>query len=88
MIIRGDILKKFDWKKGINKKELDEVIETLIDGGIVIFPTDTVYGIACDCLNEKSIKRLYEIKKRPSYKPINVLTNDISKIELITTKVS
>lgn len=80
-------MKIYNWEKEINKYELVDVVEVLNEGGIVIFPTDTVYGVACNCRNEESIKKLFEIKKRPMYKPINVLTDDISKIKLITKKV-
>lgn len=81
-------MKKFNWQQEIKKEELNEVIQTLENGGIVIFPTDTVYGVSCNCKKEESIKKLYEIKKRPNYKPINVLTNDISKIKLITRSIN
>ena len=77
-------MKIYNWQDGINKYELVDIITILEEGGLVIFPTDTVYGIACNCFQEDAIKKLFEIKKRPNYKPINVLTNDISKIELIT----
>ena len=81
-------MKIYNWQDGINKYELVDVITVLEEGGIVIFPTDTVYGIACNCFQEEAIKKLYEIKNRPNYKPINVLTDNISKIELITKNIN
>lgn len=81
-------MKIYNWQDGINKYELVDVITVLEEGGIVIFPTDTVYGIACNCFQEEAIKKLYEIKHRPNYKPINVLTDNISKIELITKNIN
>ena len=63
-------MKIYNWQDGINKYELVDVITVLEEGGIVIFPTDTVYGIACNCFQEEAIKKLYEIKNRPNYKPI------------------
>ena len=50
--------KIFDWKENIKEEELQEVEETLKNGGIVIFPTDTVYGIGCNCFSKKAIKRI------------------------------
>ena len=55
-------------------------IKKIKDGGIVVFPTDTVYGIGCDPYNKKAVSRLYEIKKREKIKPFPVL--GISKMEL------
>lgn len=54
---------------------------TLIDeGSIVIFPTDTVYGIGCDPMNDDSVLKLFKIKKRPLGKYLPILTNDISNL--------
>lgn len=80
--------KLYNWEDGIVEEELDDVIETLNNGGIVIFPTDTVYGMGCNCFNEKAIGRLFDIKKRPYYKPINILTDSYEKIEKVTTNIN
>ena len=48
-------------------------IESIKNGGIVIFPTDTVYGIGCDPYNEDAIERIYELKNRDSTKPLPIL---------------
>ena len=57
-----------------NKTEYEKAIqiaaETLKQGGLVIFPTETVYGIGCDGLNTDAVKRLYAAKKRPADKPL------------------
>ena len=70
-------------------KNLDIIINQLNKGGIVIIPTDTIFGIACNAFNEKSIKKIFEIKKRPLTLPLsiaiknkdyfNVVAKDISK---------
>lgn len=52
------------------------------DGGVIVFPTDTVYGIGCDPFNEESVKRVYEIKRR-SGKPMPILAGDINDVERI-----
>lgn len=48
-------------------------IKTIKNGGVVIFPTDTVYGIGCDPYNKSSIQRIFKIKKRESEKKLPVL---------------
>ena len=80
--------KIFNWKKGINQKELKIVINTLNNDGIIIFPTDTVYGIGCNCFSEKAIQKLYEIKERDYKKPICVLTNNIEKIKKVVKNIN
>ena len=51
-------------------------------GGIIVFPTDTVYGIGCDPFNEKSVKRIYDIKRR-SGKPMPILAKGLDDVEMI-----
>ena len=60
--------------------DIKVAIKKIKDGGIIVFPTDTVYGIGCDPYNKKAVSRLYEIKKREKTKPFPVL--GISKMEL------
>ena len=81
-------MKVFYWKNKISEKELKEVKETLKNGGIIAFPTDTVYGLACDCFNKKAIAKLFQIKERPTYKPINVLTDSVEKIYKVANKIN
>lgn len=57
-------------------------------GGIVIFPTETVYGIGVNGLNETAIKKLYEVKKRPITKPISLLVNSIEMIEEVAKDIT
>lgn len=80
--------KIFNWTKGTNQEELKIVIKTLEDDGIIIFPTDTVYGIGCNCFSEKAIQKLFEIKERDYKKPICVLTNNIEKIKKVVKNIN
>lgn len=57
-------------------------------GGIVVFPTETVYGIGANALDEDAVKRLYDIKKRPLNKPISLLVSNIDMINQITKNVT
>ncbi len=45
----------------------------LADGGVAVFPADTVYGLCCDPLNERAVRRLYELKGRPAERPAAVM---------------
>lgn len=60
-------------KVNCNEKGIAKVIEKINQGGIIIFPTDTVYGIGCNPFNEKAVKKIYEIKSRDVSKPFPVL---------------
>lgn len=80
--------KYFDWKNNVDESELNKIKEILDNDGVIIFPTDTVYGIACNCFSEKSIKKVFDIKKRPENKPINVLSNNLDKIKLVSKNIN
>jgi len=56
-------------------------------GGLVIIPTETVYGIAANMLDEKAVKRLIELKGRPSNKPFSVHIADKSRVEDFAMKI-
>lgn len=60
-----------------NMNELDKAVQILKNGGIVIFPTDTAFGIGCRIDNNESVKRLFELRKRPENKPFPVLVSSI-----------
>lgn len=73
----------YDWKNKIDENELKNTIDVINNGGIVIFPTDTVYGIASNIDDEKAISNLFELKGRNDNKPICVLTSSVNKIEKV-----
>lgn len=55
-------------------------VETIRAGGIVIYPTDTVYGMGCDLFNKKGIDRIYEIQRRDRKKPLSFVCADLKDI--------
>ena len=63
---------------------MNEIIQTIKDGGVVIMPTDTIYGIIADATNELAIKKVYELKKRDSKKPMLMLINGVDMLEKYT----
>ncbi len=56
-----------------NEEGIKKTAEIVNQGGIIVFPTDTVYGIGCDPYNKKSIKKIYDIKSRDISKPLPIL---------------
>jgi L-threonylcarbamoyladenylate synthase len=59
------------------KKNLQEITKEILEGAIIVFPTDTVYGMICDATNKKSVLRIFKIKERPNKKVFSVLLPDI-----------
>ena len=83
-------MKYFDWTNKIDEKELKEVIEVLDNDGLVIFPTETVYGIASKATSLKAVDKLYAAKQRPRDKAINIMvgdSKDISKYAKINSEI-
>ena len=62
-------------------KELQDAITTLSVGGIILYPTDTVWGIGCDATDPEAVKRIYELKKRPHTEPMICLVSDIRMLD-------
>jgi L-threonylcarbamoyladenylate synthase len=53
--------------------EIEKAVEVLRSGGIILYPTDTIWGIGCDATNQVAVKRIYEIKKRQDTKSVLIL---------------
>lgn len=51
-------------------------------GGIILYPTDTIWGIGCDATNEKAVQKVYELKKRTDNKAMLVLTDSSAKLSM------
>ena len=62
---------------------ISEAIDIMADGGIILYPTDTVYGLGANIFNNDAVERIYTIKKRDHSKPLSVLVQDIEGLELI-----
>jgi tRNA threonylcarbamoyl adenosine modification protein (Sua5/YciO/YrdC/YwlC family) len=68
---------------------IHKTVKLIREGGIVIYPTDTVYGIGCDLFNKKGIERIYEIQRRDRRKPLSFVCanlKDISRYARVTDK--
>lgn len=62
---------------------LEESVKIIKEGGVIVFPTDTVYGLICDATNQKAVQKLFQIKKRDLEKPIPVFVKDIKMAKQI-----
>ncbi|MDO8435103.1 MAG: L-threonylcarbamoyladenylate synthase [bacterium] len=57
---------------------IDRAVEALRDGGVIIYPTDTIYGLGCDIENRDAIERIYKIKGRDAGKPMSFICDDLT----------
>jgi len=63
------------------EKNIQSILDSFNRGEILIFPTDTIYGLLCDATNEKSVKRIFKIKNRPFFKPLPVFVGSFQKAQ-------
>jgi len=69
------------------REEVKRAIEVLKRGGIIIYPTDTVWGIGCDATNDKAVQKIFKLKKRLDHKSMIVLICKADNIETIVDSV-
>lgn len=82
-------MEKFlDLKNSKDYQKLRYSAEIIKNGGIVVFPTETVYGIGTNGLYKEAVQRLYKIKERPLNKPISLLVSDFEMIENVVKDIS
>ena len=70
------------------KRHVDRVVEALHRGGVIVYPTDTVYGLGCDIFNRKAINRIYQIKQAPAGKPLSFVCSDLSDLARYAKNIS
>jgi tRNA threonylcarbamoyl adenosine modification protein (Sua5/YciO/YrdC/YwlC family) len=71
-----------------NPKEIEKVVEILKDGGVIIYPTDTVYGLGCDITQSKAIERVHQIKGlRPDKTNFSFIVYDLSHLSDYTKPI-
>ncbi|MDR3340880.1 MAG: threonylcarbamoyl-AMP synthase [Candidatus Symbiothrix sp.] len=63
------------------EEEINKVCEVLREGKIILYPTDTIWGIGCDATNADAVKRIYAIKKRSDSKSMLVLLDSSAKLD-------
>ena len=70
-----------------DKNDLQQALKVLREGGVIIYPTDTVWGIGCDATNASAVSRVYEIKRRVDSKAMLVLLDGAGKLQGYMEKV-
>ncbi len=76
MIIKIDIQKP-------KKETIDKAVKILKKGGIIVYPTETAYGLGCDGFNVQAIEKIYEIKSRPPDQPLSIIVDNLEMIERV-----
>lgn len=68
-------------------EDIKAAIEVLKDGGIILYPTDTIWGIGCDATNPEAVAKVYELKKRADSKSMLVLLDNINYLQRYVEEV-
>lgn len=61
---------------------IEQVAAQLRRGAVICYPTDTVYGIGCDIFNQKAVKRVHQLKRRPTNKPFSFMCNNLKNVSI------
>lgn len=69
------------------EEDIKSAIEVLNRGGLIVYPTDTIWGIGCDATNEAAVRRIYELKKRVDTKAMLALVDNPVKIDFYVKEV-
>lgn len=69
------------------EEDLNKAVEVLKNGGVILYPTDTIWGIGCDATNPEAVKKVYEIKHRADSKALLVLVDNEAKVQQYVRKV-
>ena len=68
-------------------EEVKKTVEVLRNGGVILYPTDTIWGLGCDATNETAVKKVYDIKKRTEIKSMLVLIDSPAKLQAYVTEI-
>jgi L-threonylcarbamoyladenylate synthase len=64
-----------------DKEDLQEALRVLREGGVIVYPTDTIWGIGCDATNAEAVKKIYALKQREDSKSMLVLLDSAAKLD-------
>ena len=68
-------------------EDIKNCIDTLNRGGLILYPTDTIWGIGCDATNTEAVKRVYELKRREDSKAMLVLLGNVNSLDRYVREV-
>ena len=63
------------------KQDIDKALQTLRGGGIIVYPTDTIWGIGCDATDAKAVEKIYKLKKRTDSKAMIMLVGSEGQLQ-------
>ena len=69
------------------KDKIKKSIEVIKNGGVLLYPTDTIWGLGCDCFNKRAVNRIFEIKKREKNKGFILLIENIERLKKIVDEI-
>ena len=72
---------------GVLQREIEKGVEILRIGGVIAFPTDTVYGLGADAFNATAVERIYEIKTRPRHQQLPLLITDVEQLTTLANPI-
>jgi L-threonylcarbamoyladenylate synthase len=68
-------------------EDIKEACRVMREGGIILYPTDTIWGIGCDATNEEAVRRVYELKQRDDSKALLLLVDSPAKVDFYVQDV-
>ena len=68
-------------------EDIKEACRVMREGGVILYPTDTIWGIGCDATNEEAVRRVYQIKQRADSKAMLVLVDSAVKVDFYVQDV-
>lgn len=69
------------------REDIRKAVDVMSRGGIILYPTDTIWGIGCDATNEDAVRRVYEIKRRSDAKALITLVDSEAKVQFYVREV-
>ncbi len=72
---------------GVLQREIEKGVKILQKGGVIAFPTDTVYGLGADAFNSTAVERIYEIKNRPKHRQLPLLIADVEQLTTLAKPI-
>jgi L-threonylcarbamoyladenylate synthase len=69
------------------KIEIEKCVQVLRSGGIILYPTDTIWGIGCDATNESAVSKIYALKQRPDSKTMIILLDSVNRLAAYVREV-
>jgi L-threonylcarbamoyladenylate synthase len=72
---------------GLLQREIEKGVRILQQGGVIVYPTDTVYGLGADAFNSTAVERIYKIKNRPKHRQFPLLIADVERLATLAEPI-